>query len=58
MEKINWNDRVSNEEVIQSQRGKEYPTDHKKKEGYLDWSYLKYKLLLKHLMEGKIDGRV
>jgi len=32
MEKINWNDRVSNEEVIHSQGGKEYPTDHKKKE--------------------------
>ena len=40
MEKIDWKDRVSNEEVIQSQGGKEYPTDHKKKEGYLGWSYL------------------
>jgi hypothetical protein len=40
MEKIDWNDRVSNEEGIQSQGGKEYPIDHKKKEGCLDWSYL------------------
>jgi hypothetical protein len=33
MEKICWTDRARNEEVLQSQGGKEYPTYNKKKKG-------------------------
>jgi hypothetical protein len=32
MEKIGWIDRVKNEEVLQSQKGDEYPVNNKKKE--------------------------
>jgi hypothetical protein len=41
LEKISWTDRVRNEEVFtKSQGGEEYPTNNKKKEGYMDWSHL------------------
>jgi len=33
MEKISWTNHVKNEEVLQSQEGKELPTHNKKKEG-------------------------
>jgi hypothetical protein len=33
MEKISWNDRVRNGDVLQSQEGEEYPTYNKKKKG-------------------------
>ena len=32
MEKISWTNHVKNEEVLQSQEGKELPTHNKKKE--------------------------
>ena len=38
MGKISWTDHVRNEEVLQ--RGEEYHTNIRKKEGKLDWSHL------------------
>jgi hypothetical protein len=40
MEKINWTDRVRNEEVLQSVSGAVHSTYNKNKEGSLDWSHL------------------
>jgi hypothetical protein len=39
IEKINWTKHVRNE-VLQSQRQEEYPTNNKKMEGKLDLSHL------------------
>jgi hypothetical protein len=56
METISCTYHVRNEEVLQSQEGKENPTNNKK-EGYLDWSHLAQNCLLKHVIKGKIQGR-
>jgi len=44
------------ENVCMSQRGEECPTYSRGKEGQLDWSHVAYELL-KHVIEGKIEGR-
>jgi hypothetical protein len=48
MEKMNWTDRVKNEEILQSQAREKYPTN-KTKGGSLDWSYFAYELLSKNV---------
>jgi hypothetical protein len=44
MEKISWSDQVRNEEVLHRVKEDRNPTNNKKKEGYLDWSHITYKL--------------
>jgi hypothetical protein len=56
LEKISWTDRVRNEE-LQSQRGTEYPTYNKKKEGNWIGHILRRNCLLKHVIEGKIEDK-
>ena len=59
MEKISWTNRVRNEEVLyRDKKKKNILHTVKKKEGYLDWSYLARKWPLKHIIEGKIEGRL
>jgi hypothetical protein len=42
MEKISWTDRVNNEAVLN--RGKEYSSHNKTKEGQLDWAHIAQEL--------------
>jgi hypothetical protein len=58
MEKISWNDRVRNEEVLH--RGKEERNIlHTIKRRNVNWigDVLPRNCLIKHVIEGKIEGR-
>jgi hypothetical protein len=60
MEKISWTDRVRNEEVLQSQGGEEYPkycTIQRRKAKWIG-HILRRNCLLKHVIEGKLEGRI
>jgi hypothetical protein len=61
MEKISWTDRVRNEEVgpiTQSQGGEEYPTYNiRRKANWIGHSLCR-NCLLKHVIEGKLEGRI
>jgi hypothetical protein len=48
---------VRNEEVLHSQGGKEHPTYNKKKANCIG-NILRRNCLLKHVIEGKIQGRI
>jgi hypothetical protein len=58
MEKISWTDRAKNEEVLHGVK-KEMITRHTVKNRKNNWigHILRRNCLLKHVMEGKIEGR-
>jgi len=56
MEKFSWTDRLKNEEVLKG--GIERTTYNEKKGGQQDWSLLGKNCLPKHVVEGKIRGRI
>jgi hypothetical protein len=57
MEKISWTGRVRNEEVLHSQSGEEYATYSKRRKANWIGHILRRNCLLKHVIEGKIEGR-
>ena len=54
MEKISWTDRVRNEEVLEESR--RTGISYKKKTNWIG-HILRRNCLLKHVIEGKIEGR-
>jgi hypothetical protein len=61
MEKISWTDRVRNEEVLHTSRVKEerniLHTIKRRKANWID-HILRRNCLLKHVIEGKVEGRI
>ena len=58
MERINWSDRVRNQEVLQSVKEKKNKLQTiKKKEGRWGGHIWRRNCLLKHVIEGKIEGK-
>jgi hypothetical protein len=61
LEKISWSDRVRNEEVLQrvkEERNILYTRRVKRKKANWIGDTLRGNCLLKHVIEGKIEGRV
>jgi hypothetical protein len=59
MEKISWTDRVRNEEVLHRVK-EERNTEHTIKRRKANWigHILRRNCLLKHVIEGMLDGRI
>ena len=53
---ISWTDRMKREGVLHSQGGEEYPTYNKKRKANWIGHILHKNCLLKHVIEGKIEG--
>jgi hypothetical protein len=59
MERINWTDRVRNQEVLQSGKEKKNNLQTiKKQEGQCGGHILRRNCLLKRVIEGKIEGKI
>jgi hypothetical protein len=61
MEQISWTDRVENEEVLKGSKMRGIPYKQQNKKGELDWrigDIVSKSCLLKHVIEGKIQGRI
>jgi hypothetical protein len=58
MEKIGWTDHVRNEEVLQRVKDRNIPQTIKRRKVNWIGQILRRNCLLKHAIDGKIDGRV
>ena len=63
MQERYWEDQLAGSyekwgSITQSQGGEEYPTDNEKKEGQLNSHILRRNGLLKHIIEGQIEGGI